>query len=63
MLCDESGSANKSRERLVSVDNKKLKVKQPRGKQVLLCDMEMSFDDRKKLEDHALIRKRILVQG
>lgn len=62
VLCDESGSANKSRERLISVDNKKLKLKQPRGKQVLLCDMGMSFDDRKKLEDHALIRKRILVQ-
>lgn len=62
VLCDYSGSANESRKQLVSVDNKKLKVKQARSKQIVLCDLAMKFDDRKKLEDHALIRRRILVQ-
>jgi hypothetical protein len=63
VFLEDKEGANKSKTGLVSVDKKKLRVKQPASKMKVLCDMAMSFDDRKKLKDHALIRKRIIVPG
>ena len=57
------GDANKLNAGLLSVDKTKLRVKQPASKLKILSNMDMTFDDRKKLMDHALIRKRIIVPG
>lgn len=51
-----------SKDHLTSVDGKSLRIKQPATKEKMSKDMLMTLEDRKKLKDHALIRKLIIVQ-